>query len=78
MRTFEPLHVAPGGELHAIRFDGYEHAPPPQLPGALYVRRVVEFAQSAPGGVVHETPAHGSGLQAPFAQPNGHVLSLVV
>jgi hypothetical protein len=41
------------------------------------VRRVEEFAQSGPGGELQLTPAHGSGLQAPLAQPKAHELSLV-
>jgi hypothetical protein len=43
----------------------------------VYVRRVVESAQSAPGAVVQLTPWQGSGLQAPLAQPKPQVLSVV-
>jgi hypothetical protein len=43
----------------------------------VYVRRVLEFAQSAAGAVLQVTPAQGSGLQRPLAQPKGHVLSVV-
>jgi hypothetical protein len=42
------------------------------------VRRVVELTQSAPGALVHDTPAHGSAAQAPLAQPKLQAESLLL
>ena len=39
------------------------------------MRRVLVLAQSAPGGELQMTPAQGSGLQVPLAQPNAQVAS---
>lgn len=50
--------------------------PAAQLPGFAYTRRVVAFAQVFAGGMLHVTPAHGSGLHAPPEQPNWHVVSV--
>lgn len=47
-----------------------------QVPGELYVRRVVESAQSAPGGVLHVTVAQGSPLQIPPEHPKEHAVSV--
>lgn len=52
--------------------------PPEQVPGAEYVRRCVDDAQSAAGGVLQLTLAHGSGLHWLLLQPNGHVVSVGV
>ena len=71
-------HVAAGGALQVVSWKLYEHEPPLQLPGLPYTRRVVAFAQVVAGGVVQLTPAHGSGLQAPPAQPKEHVVSVGV
>ena len=73
-----PLHVAAGGALHTAFIDGYEHEPPLQEPGAVYVRRVLELAQSGAGAAPQVTPAQGSGLHAPLAQPNEQAVSLLV
>lgn len=42
------------------------------------MRRVVESAQSAPGGELQLTLAHGSGLHEPPLQPKGQFVSLGV
>ena len=67
-----PLHVlaavaTPFAQLapaHAVSVCAYVHwavpLAPEHVPGPLNVRRVVPFAQVAPGGVLHVTAAHGS------------------
>jgi hypothetical protein len=77
VRTLVPLQVAAGGVLHVGWVVGMVHTPPPQVP-AVYVRRVVPFAQSGEGGVLQLTPAQGSGLHCESLHPKGHVVSLVV
>ncbi len=49
--------------------------PPEQVPGELYVRRVLESAQSAPGGELQLTLAQGSLLHAAPLHPKGQVMS---
>jgi hypothetical protein len=71
-------HAAAGGELQVVSWKLYEHEPPLQAPGLPYTRRVVVFAQVVAGGVVQLTPAQGSGLQVPPAQPKEHVVSVGV
>lgn len=52
--------------------------PAEQLPGAEYVRRCVDDAQSAAGGELQVTVAHGSGLHWLLLQPKGHTVSVGV
>ena len=40
------------------------------------MRSVVEPAHAAGGGVLHVTPAHGSALHCPDAQPYAHTVSV--
>ena len=47
---------------------------PPHVPVAAYVVTDVAVLQTAAGGVLHVTPVHGSGLHAPFVQPNMQAL----
>ena len=48
------------------------------MPVALYVRRVVPLKQSAGGGEVHDTFAHGSPLHVVPLQPKAQVVSFEV
>jgi hypothetical protein len=45
------------------------------VPIVAKVRRVIEVAQTAGGGVEHVTPAHASPRQAPFRHPFMHEVS---
>jgi hypothetical protein len=62
-------------ELHEIVWLVYEQAPSAQDPVGSYVFSSVALLHVAVGGVVHATPAHGSGLQAPASQPNVQVVA---
>jgi hypothetical protein len=46
------------------------------VPEAAYVVSVVLDVQTFAGGLLQVTPMHGSALHAPFAQPNGQLVSV--
>jgi len=54
----------------------YEHFPPLHVPVDAYLRTVVLLAHVAGGGVVHVTPAQGSGLHCPPEHPKPHFVSV--
>lgn len=78
MTSTLPEHVGGGGLSHANVCAEYEHMPPEQVPIAAYVRRVVLLKQSAAGGELQLTLAHGSGLHWFDAalQPKGQPVSV--
>ena len=56
----------------------YVHVPAEHEPNPEYTVRVLAFAHVFAGGVVHETPAHGSLLHSPSPQPAGQAIELEV
>jgi hypothetical protein len=50
-------------------FFGYEHVPALQVPGAWGTSSVVVSRQVGAGGLLQLTPAHGSPMHMPPAQP---------
>lgn len=76
VRTVVPFaQVVPGGELHVVSVKGKLQTPPEHEP-AEYVRTADALAHTGAGGVEQFTPWHGSGLHAPFAQPNWQPVSV--
>jgi hypothetical protein len=51
----------------------YVQLPPPHVPGVVNARRMFASTQTAAGGELHTTVAHGSPAHAPAMQPNGQV-----
>lgn len=66
----------PSGHVESCQV--YVQAPPEHDPGDRNVRRLTPSRQVAAGGALQATPAHGSPLQTPLAQPNPQVVSLGV
>ena len=72
MTHLEPVH--PSRQLMSL--GAYEQRPCEHVPVAAYRRRVSVSRQTAAGGLLQTTGAQGSLWHAPFAQPNGHAVSV--